>query len=90
MLVKRLKKIHLECPKEEIITKLCSVDDAVGSMIAILEKQLFGESFIIADSMAVTFKEFSNFTADQINAKHPGSVPLFLAKQYRIRFNKIT
>ena len=56
------------------------VEDAVGSMIAILEKQAFGESFIIADSMPVSFKEFSNFTADQINAKHPGSVPVFLAK----------
>ncbi len=56
------------------------VDDAVGSMIAILEKESFGESFIIADSMPVSFKEFSNFTADQISAKHPGSVPVFLAK----------
>ena len=56
------------------------VEDAVGSMIAILEKGSFGESFIIADSMPVSFKEFSNFTADQINAKHPGSVPVFLAK----------
>ena len=30
--------------------------------------------------MPITFKEFSNFTADQIDAKHPGSVPIFLAK----------
>jgi NAD dependent epimerase/dehydratase family enzyme len=49
-------------------------------MIAILEKESFGESFIIADSMPVSFKEFSNFTADQISAKHPGGVPIFLAK----------
>ena len=56
------------------------VDDAVGSMIAVLESNSFGESFIIADSMPVTFKEFSDFTADQINAKHPGNVPVFLAK----------
>ena len=34
----------------------------------------------MADSNPVTFKEFTNFTADQINAKHPGSVPMFLAK----------
>ena len=40
----------------------------------------YGESFIVADSMPITFKEFSNYTADQINAKHPGSVPVFLAK----------
>ncbi len=56
------------------------VDDAVGSMIAVLEHKRFGESFIVADSNPVSFKEFSNFTADQINAKHPGSVPIFLAK----------
>ena len=56
------------------------VDDAVGSMIAVLENKRFGESFIVADSNPVTFKEFTNFTADQINAKHPGNVPMFLAK----------
>ena len=56
------------------------VEDAVGSMIAVLESKSFGESFIVADSMPITFKEFSNFTADQIDAKHPGSVPIFLAK----------
>ena len=56
------------------------VEDAVNSMISVLEQKSFGESFIVADSMPTTFKEFSNFTADQINAKHPGSVPIFLAK----------
>ena len=56
------------------------VEDAVGSMIAVLENNSYGESFIVADSMPITFKEFSNYTADQINAKHPGSVPVFLAK----------
>ena len=56
------------------------VDDAVQSMISVLEHKSFGESFIIADSMPITFKEFSNFTAEQIDAKHPGSVPIFLAK----------
>ena len=81
MLVKRLKKNTFRMPKGGNYYKgFVHVDDAVGSMIAILEKQAFGESFIIADSMPVSFKEFSNFTADQINSKHPGSVPVFLAK----------
>jgi nucleoside-diphosphate-sugar epimerase len=81
MLVKRLKKNTFRMPKGGNYYKgFVHVEDAVGSMIAILEKQAFGESFIIADSMPVSFKEFSNFTADQINAKHPGSVPVFLAK----------
>ena len=81
MLVKRLKKNTFRMPKGGNYYKgFVHVEDAVGSMIAILEKESFGESFIIADSMPVSFKEFSNFTADQISAKHPGGVPIFLAK----------
>ena len=81
MLVKRLKKNTFRMPKGGDYYKgFVHVNDAVGSMISILEHKSFGESFIVADSMPITFKEFSNFTADQINAKHPGSVPIFLAK----------
>ena len=81
MLVKRLKKNTFRMPKGGKYYKgFVHVDDAVGSMIAVLENKRFGESFIVADSMPTTFKEFSNFTADQIDAKHPGSVPIFLAK----------
>ena len=81
MLVKRLKKNTFRMPKGGDYYKgFVHVNDAVGSMISVLEHKSFGESFIIADSMPITFKEFSNFTADQINAKHPGSVPIFLAK----------
>ena len=81
MLIKRLKKNTFRMPKGgEYYKGFVHVDDAVGSMIAVLENKRFNESFIVADSNPVTFKEFSNFTADQINAKHPGSVPMFLAK----------
>mgnify|MGYP003993410071 FL=1 len=81
MLIKRLKKNTFRMPKGGKYYKgFVHVDDAVGSMIAVLENKRFNESFIVADSNPVTFKEFSNFTADQINAKHPGSVPMFLAK----------
>ena len=81
MLVKRLKKNTFRMPKGGDYYKgFVHVNDAVGSMISVLEHKSFGESFIVADSMPITFKEFSNFTADQINAKHPGSVPIFLAK----------
>jgi len=81
MLVKRLKKNTFRMPKGGDYYKgFVHVNDAVGSMISVLEHKSFGESFIVADSMPITFKEFSNFTADQINAKHPGSVPMFLAK----------
>ena len=81
MLIKRLKKNTFRIPDGgEYYKSFVHVDDAVGSMIAILEKKSFGKSFIIADSMPVRFKEFSNFTADQISSKHPGGVPIFLAK----------
>ena len=81
MLIKRLKKNTFRIPDGgEYYKSFVHVDDAVGSMIAILEKESFGESFIIADSMPVSFKEFSNFTADKISSKHPGGVPIFLAK----------
>lgn len=81
MLVKRLKKNTFRMPKGGDYYKgFVHVEDAVNSMISVLEQKSFGESFIVADSMPITFKEFSNFTADQINAKHPGSVPIFLAK----------
>ena len=81
MLIKRLKKNTFRMPKGgEYYKGFVHVDDAVGSMIAILENKRFGESFIVADANPVTFKEFTNFTADQINAKHPGNVPMFLAK----------
>ena len=81
MLVKRLKKNTFRMPKGGDYYKgFVHVDDAVESMISVLEHKSFGESFIVADSMPITFKEFSNFTADQIDAKHPGSVPIFLAK----------
>ena len=56
------------------------VDDAVGSLIAILEKKSFNEKYIVADSTVATFKEFVDLTADQIGVKHPGSIPTFLAK----------
>ena len=81
MLVKRLQKKTFKMPGGGDYYKgFVHVDDAVGSMIAVFEQNSFGESFIVADSQPVTFKEFSNFTADQIDAKHPGSVPTFLAK----------
>ena len=81
MLVKRLQNKTFKMPGGGDYYKgFVHVDDAVGSMIAVFEEKSFGESFIVADSQPVTFKEFSNFTADQIDAKHPGSVPTFLAK----------
>jgi len=81
ILIKRLIKKSFRLPSGGKYYKgFINVDDAVGSMIAVLENNAFGESFIVADSEPVTFKDFVNFTADQLGVKHPGNVPGFLAK----------
>ena len=81
ILVKRLRNKSFRVPGGGKYYKgFVHVDDAVGSMIAVYEKKAFGESFIVADSTPILFKDFVNFTAEQIGAKHPGGVPNFLAK----------
>ena len=81
IIVKRLENKSFRLPGGGKYFKgFVNVDDAVGSMMAVFEKQAFGESFIVADSEPALFKDFVNFTADQIGAKHPGNVPAFLAK----------
>ena len=81
MIVKRLQKKSFRLPGGGKYYKgFVHVDDAVGSMIAVMENKVFEESYIIADSTPVTFVDFVNYTADAIGAKHPGNVPIFLAK----------
>jgi len=81
ILVKRLQKKSFRLPSGGKYFKgFLNVDDAVGSMIAVMEKQAFGESFIVADSTPALFRDFVNFTADELGLKHPGNVPTFLAK----------
>lgn len=80
-LVKRLLKKSFRLPGGGNYSRgFVHVDDAVGSMIAIMENQAFGESFIVSDDTPATFKDFVNFTADNLGEKHPGNVPVFLAK----------
>ena len=80
-IVKRLLKKSFRIPGNGLYCKgFVHVDDAVGSIIKIMEKELFEESFIVADSSPCTFRDFVNYTADQIGVKHPGTVPLFLAR----------
>ena len=56
------------------------IDDAVGSMISVMEQNPKNGLFVVSDSFPATFREFANFTSEQIGAKHPGNVPIFLAK----------
>ncbi|MGY5152146.1 MAG: NAD-dependent epimerase/dehydratase family protein, partial [Candidatus Nitrosopumilus sp. bin_6a] len=81
MLVKRLQKKSFRLPAGgKYFKSFVNVDDAVGSTIAVYENKGFGESYIVADSNPTTFKEFVDYTADEIDAKHPGNIPNFLAK----------
>ena len=80
-LIKRMLNSTFRLPKNgDYYKNFVHRDDAVGSTIAVMERNFKCESFIVADSNPITFREFSNFTADQIGVKHPGSVPVFLAK----------
>ena len=80
-MIKRLLKNTFRLPKNgEYFKGFVHVDDAVGSIMAILEDSSKNETFIVADSAETTFREFVNFTTDQIGLKHPGSIPVFLAK----------
>ncbi len=80
-IVNRLKKGSFRMPKSgEYYRCFVHVDDVVNSLIAICEKKINDESFIITDSSPVLFKDFINFTSDKLGVKHPGNVPTFLAK----------
>ncbi len=81
MVVKRLQNNSFRLPGGgKYYRGFVHVDDAVGSIIAIFEKEAYEKSYIVADDVPVTFKDFIDFTADQMKVKRPGSVPLFLAK----------
>ena len=81
VLVKRLLKNTFRLPKGGYYYKaFLHVDDAAGSMISILEKNTVNETYIVADPTFVKFKEFVDFTADNIGVSHPGTIPMFVAK----------
>lgn len=63
-------------------TNFIHLDDAANILITIASKrgETANESFIASDSNPAPFKEFVNFIADEMGTKHPGSVPLFLAR----------
>jgi nucleoside-diphosphate-sugar epimerase len=81
MIVNRLKNGTFKIPGKGDYDKcIIHVDDAVGILASIAKDNLKNESYVCADSTSVTFKEFVNYTADKIGVKHPGGVPMFLAK----------
>ena len=81
MVVKKLKSGMMKIPGKGDYNKcFVHVDDAVGILISVAKNDLKDQSYVCADSTSVTFKEFVDYTADMIGTKHPGGVPMFLAK----------
>lgn len=62
------------------IKSLVHVADAASALAAVVEKSPRGESYIIADSEPCPFRDLINYCADKLGKKHPGSVPVFLAR----------
>ena len=81
MVVRKLKSGMMKVPGKGDYDKcFIHVDDAVGILVSIAKNNLKDQSYVCADSTSVTFKEFVDYTADKIGTKHPGGVPMFLAK----------
>ena len=81
MIVNRLKNGTFKIPGKGDYDKcFIHVDDAVGILLSIVKNNLKDQSYVCADSTSVTFKEFVDHTADKIGKKHPGGIPMFLAK----------
>ena len=81
MIVKRLKNGTFKIPGKGDYEKcFIHVDDATGILTSIAKNNLKDQSYVCADSTSVTFKEFVDYTADKIGVKHPGGIPMFLAK----------
>ena len=81
MVVKKLKSGMMKVPGKGDYDKcFIHVEDAVGILVSIAKNNLKDQSYVCADSTSITFKEFVDYTADKIGKKHPGGVPMFLAK----------
>lgn len=66
----------------EYYSNFIHLDDAVNILIAMSSKrrEKANQAFIACDFNPTPFREFVHFVAEQLGAKRPGSVPLFLAK----------
>ena len=80
-IIQRLQKGTFKLPKSgEYYRSFVHVDDVVSALVAIAEKNAVNETFVVTDSNPVLFKEFINYTCDELGIKHPGSIPTLLAK----------
>lgn len=80
-IVTRLKKGNFKLPKGgDYFRSVIHVDDVVNVLIKLGENEPKNENFVLTDSNPVLFRDFINFTADGLRVKHPGNIPMFLAK----------
>ena len=80
-IIPRLKKGNFKLPKSGNYYRcVIHVDDVVSSLVEILEKKIYNDSFIITDSNPVLFKDFIYYICDKLDVKHPGNIPTFVAK----------
>ncbi len=62
------------------VRPLVHLDDAVDFLVRILEIGRANDSFIVADSDPVPFREFVNYIADLLSVRRPSTVPAILAQ----------
>ncbi len=76
----RIKNGTFRIPGDgKYIKNFIHVDDVTDALIAIMQKGE-NDTYILTDSVPVSFREFVNFLADNIGVKRPGTVPASLAK----------
>lgn len=81
MMVERLRKGSFKIPGSgQYYRSFVHVDDAASALVAIVEKNQAGQSFVVTDSSPVTFSEFTGFVCSKLGVKKPGTIPAFLAK----------
>lgn len=81
MMIERLRRGSFKIPGSgQYYRSFVHVDDAASALMAIVEKNQAGQSFVVTDSSPVTFSEFAGFVCSKLGLKKPGTIPAFLAK----------
>lgn len=66
--------------QEDNLTCWNSRDDVVQALLLISERRPAGKTYVLADDEPVPLREFTDFVADKLGVKHPGTIPYFAAR----------
>jgi nucleoside-diphosphate-sugar epimerase len=81
ILVDRLMKGSFRIPSSgKYYRSFIHVDDVVSALVAIAEKNQINQSFIVTDSIPVTFSDFVGFLCTKLGKKMPGTIPTLFAR----------